>query len=266
MCHQINIPLCKHTNRIKLDLIYFGVSIIGNEWTGSINSPSCSRLYCIKRGTAYITMNNIRTQLIHGKWYLLPAGSTFDYECVDEMDHISFHLKLCDFSENDLLSSCKELICFDFPQADYEFFRNCAKSNNIIDGLKMRNIIYEMLIEVIKNHNINIHRENYSPCVYSALNYIKQNLSMNLTINAIAANCFVSKSTITKHFRKELGVSVNEYIINRIMSEAEIMLITTAASILDISEKFGFSDQFYFSRRFKGIFGIPPRDYRKSMF
>ena len=193
MYNQINMPLCKNTNRIKLDLIYFGISIIGNEWTGRIISPSCSRLYCVKRGTAYITMNGIRTRLLHGKWYLLPAGSTFDYECVDEMDQISFHLKLCDFAENDLLSGYKELICFDFPRADYDFFSNCAKSSNILDGLKMRNIIYEMLIDVLENHNINIYRENYSACVYSALNYIKQHLSMNLTITEIAENIFVSK-------------------------------------------------------------------------
>ncbi len=260
--HNINVALCKNTNRIRLDLLYFGHSVIDSEWTGRIVLPSFSRLYCVTRGTAYITMNGVRTELLHGKWYLLPAGSTFDYECVDEMEQLSFHLKLCDFAESDLLSGCKELICLDFPPVDYEYFKNCAKSNNILDGMKLRNIVYEMLIDVIEKNNINIYRENYSPCLYAALNYIKQHLGMNLTITEIAENTFVSKSTITKHFRNELGISVNEYITSRIMSEAEVMLITTNKSILDISEKFGFSDQFYFSRRFKEIFGVSPRSYR----
>lgn len=263
--HQINIPLCKQINRIRLNLIYFGSSIIDNEWTGRIVSPDCSRLYCVIRGTAYITMNGARTHLIPGKWYLLPAGCSFDFECVDEMDQISFHLKLCDISENDLLASCNDIVCFEAPSMDYEFLKHCSKSTNLIDGLKLRQIIYELLLGIIQKHNINIYRENYSPCVFSAINYIKQNLNMNLSITEIAEKAFVSKSTLTKHFRKELGVSVNEYITGRVLAEAEVMLITTNKTLLEISEKLGFSDQFYFSRRFKESFGIAPREYRKQM-
>ena len=263
--HQVNIPLCKQINRIRLNLVYFGSSIIDNEWTGRIVSPDCSRLYYVSRGTSYITMNGIRTQLIPGKWYLLPAGCSFDYECVDEMDQFSFHLKLCDISENDLLSSCNDIVCFEAPSIDYDFLRHCSKSTDLIDGLKLRQIIYDLLLGIIQKHNINIYRENYSSCVFFAINYIKQHLNMNLSISEIAEKAFVSKSTLTKHFRKELGVSVNEYIVNRVLSEAEIMLVTTNKSILDISESFGFSDQFYFSRRFKDVFGVSPRAYRKTM-
>ena len=263
--HQLNIPLCKQTNRIRLNLIYFGNSIIDNEWKGRIVSPDCSRLYCVTRGTSYITMNGIRTQLVPGKWYLLPAGCSFDFECIDEMEQFSFHLKLCDISENDLLSSCNDIVCFEFPEMDYDFLKHCTKSTDLIDGLKLRQIIYEMLLGIIEKYNISIYRENYSPCVFSAINYIKQNLSMNLSISEIAKKTFVSKSTLTKHFRNELGVSVNEYITSRVLSEAEVMLITTNKSILEISEKFGFSDQFYFSRRFKEIFGVSPRIYKHNM-
>ena len=48
--------------------------------------------------------------------------------------------------------------------------------------------------------------------------YIKQNLSMQLSITEIAENIFVSKSTLTKHFQKELHMSVNEYICNTDLS------------------------------------------------
>ena len=39
---------------------------------------------------------------------------------------------------------------------------------------------------------------------------------------------------------------------------------STDISILTLSRRLGFSDQFYFSRRFKEIFGKSPREYRKN--
>ena len=59
-------------------------------------------------------------------------------------------------------------------------------------------------------------------------------------------------------------MSVNEYIYNTIMAEAERLLMTGNISIHELSQKFGYSDQLYFSRRFKEKFGIAPREYRKE--
>ena len=87
---------------------------------------------------------------------------------------------------------------------------------------------------------------------------------MQLTVSQIAEYCFISKSTLTKHFKKELSVSVNEYICNTVLADAEMLLSTTNVSVSEISSRLGFSDQFYFSRKFKEKFGISPREYRKN--
>ena len=110
--HNVNIPLCKQVNQIQLNLVYFDNSITGTEWKGRIVSPDCSRLYYVTRGTSYITMNGVRTQLIPGKWYLLPAGCSFDFECIEEMEQLYFHFKFCDFDDIDLLSNYTEPIFF----------------------------------------------------------------------------------------------------------------------------------------------------------
>jgi AraC-like DNA-binding protein len=49
-----------------------------------------------------------------------------------------------------------------------------------------------------------------------------------------------------------------------VLFKAEEMLIKSNLSILEISEMFGFYDQFYFSRRFKERFGISPLKYRNQ--
>jgi AraC-like DNA-binding protein len=60
-------------------------------------------------------------------------------------------------------------------------------------------------------------------------------------------------------------MSVNEYICNTILAETELILSTRNISILELSHKFGFSDQFYFSRKFKEKFGVSPREYRNRL-
>ena len=47
------------------------------------------------------------------------------------------------------------------------------------------------------------------------------------------------------------------------MARCEELLCDTDLSLSEISERFGFCDQFYFSRRFKAKYGETPRDTRK---
>jgi transcriptional regulator GlxA family with amidase domain len=48
------------------------------------------------------------------------------------------------------------------------------------------------------------------------------------------------------------------------MFKAEQMLKNSTMSVAEISERLGFSEQFYFSKCFKQNFGLPPREYRKT--
>lgn len=198
-----------------------------------------------------------------GKWYLFPTGCSFQYECDGEMEHYYFRIKLYDFDETDLLCKCGNPICIDMDEDNSDFMQKCVNSKNILDGLFLQQIVLGVLLPLIQKYNIDIKTENFSPCVLKAIRYIKENLSVQLTISEIAENIFVSKSTLCKRFRQELSMSVNEYVYNLVMSKAEYMLTTSDVSIQTISEKFGFYDQFYFAKRFKDKFGNSPREYRK---
>lgn len=264
MYNKNNSRLCKHVNRINLNLLHFGHAQVNPGWKGEVFAPVLSRLYYIIKGSFVITTaDGLSMRLEAGKWYLLPANCSFKFSCEEQMEHIYFHLKLCDFDETDLLRNCAKPLRLAISENQSAFIIQCINSNNIVDGLLMRQIVYDVLLSMIAKNKVAIKSDDYSPCIYRALQYIKQNLSVRLTISEIAENVFVSKSTLTKHFQKELSMSVNEYIYNLIMSEAGNLLLTSNISILAVSEKFGFSDQLYFSRRFKEKFGKSPREYRK---
>ncbi len=261
-----NISLCEKTNHIQLVLLYFGHAIVGPEWHGSIINPDVSRLYYVKGGEAVIVgKDGSRTELIPGKWVLLPAGFSFDYSAGEEMEHVYCHLKLCDLDELDMLASYSSPVVFDVPDVDAQFFIEHLKSSDITSGIIVRHKIEEVLLTFLKEQEIRIEYNQYSPSVVKAIKYIKRHLSAGLTVSEVAEHAFVSKSTLTKRFKAELSKSVGEYINDTIMFEAGQLLLKTNFSILAISEKYGFSDQFYFSRRFKEKFGMSPMKYRKSV-
>jgi len=264
MYHNTNYELCKRVSRIKLNLMAFGHASVNSEWNGTVLSPVYSRLYYISGGKSSITpKDSNKINLEVGKWYLIPTGCSFEYDCIKEMEHFYFHLKLSDFDGTDLLRKCGKPLYIDAKSDKSNFMKDCIDNTNILDGLSLQKIAFDVILDILKKYNVSIKTENYSPCVMKALSYIKENLSVRLTVSGIADSIYVSKSTLTKHFHKELSMSVNEYIYDLVMSGAEHMLTTGDESVHTISEKYGFYDQFYFSRRFKEKFGQSPSEYRK---
>ena len=70
-------------------------------------------------------------------------------------------------------------------------------------------------------------------------------------------------ANLANAFKKELGQSISNFIEEMVMSEAQSQLLYSNRSIREISEALGYSDQFYFSRRFKKCFSTTPSKYRK---
>lgn len=261
---QTNNALCEDINRIRLTLLHFGYATVGKEWTGTCANPLYSRLYYITEGEAEVrSSDGARTSLARGHWVLLPSEFSFDYACHESMGHLYFHVKMCDLDDRDMLSSFSAPILL-AREEEIGFYLHCLQKGGLSNGLLLRHKLQEILLTMQKEHEITFEINRFSPCVVRAIKYIRRHLSARLTLEEIAAHAFVSKSTLTKHFRRELSKSVLEYVSDLILSEASMCLLKTDLSVLSVSEKYGFSDQFYFSRRFKERFGIPPQRYRKT--
>ncbi len=264
MFYNSNTEIFNEIAKIKPQILCVGHAKVGSEWQGRRISPKYSRLYYVLNGSFTIKLSNgEELTFTKDKWYLLPAGMDFDFECAQTMEHIYFHIKLCGSDGADLLRACKKPLSLSDP-SNVDFIKKNITSSSLPIGLKLKNAAINTIAEMIDLYNISLCDERHSPCIKKALSYIRENLSAKLTISEISESIFVSKSTLTKHFQKELSVSVNEYVTRLIMSEAEALLSTTSLSVGAISEKLGFSDQLYFSRRFKNIHGVCPSEYRKN--
>lgn len=100
--------------------------------------------------------------------------------------------------------------------------------------------------------------------IKEAINYIEQNFQDDITIEDIAAVCGINRSYFGKIFRNSIGRTPQEFLMNYRMIKATELLKLTSLSIADIGSAVGYENQLHFSRAFKTIYGISPREWRNQ--
>ena len=95
-----------------------------------------------------------------------------------------------------------------------------------------------------------------------AMMRIRKHKFGKLTLDQLAEDCRMSRSSFEKKFRQAFGISPGRYLLDLKLAAAETMLRESRDSCAQIAEHCGFSNQFLFSRLFSRRYGIPPRDYR----
>ncbi len=98
--------------------------------------------------------------------------------------------------------------------------------------------------------------------IKEAINYIEQNFQNNISIEDIAAVCGINRSYFGKIFRNSIGRSPQEFLMNYRMVKATELLKLTSLSIADVGSAVGYENQLHFSRAFKNIYGVSPREWK----
>ena len=131
--------------------------------------------------------------------------------------------------------------------------------------LKLKTILYET-ISAFYDMGIfdDIQIKAYSPTMKHILRYIKEHIHANMNLAELSSKLSISKSIILNVFKNEAGITPGRYIDELIITKAKKLLLYRDLSIKDISDKLGFCDQFYFSKRFKEKTGHTPSQFRKN--
>lgn len=124
----------------------------------------------------------------------------------------------------------------------------------------------ELLVRIMQTQNLNLLQSdsvNHNPLAY-VLGYIKNNLNEKITIDSLSSKACMSKATFYRLFKRELGISPNDFILAEKMKKAKEMLLKPGMKISAISYELGFSDANYFIRAFKKIVGITPGAFQSQ--
>lgn len=128
------------------------------------------------------------------------------------------------------------------------------------DGLK--DSILSVCFESIKN-------SEYTPseCLISQqiATYVQENYKQDLSVASIAKFWKLHPSYLSNMFKKTYKLSINQYITKVRMERAKELLQNRDYKISEIAEMTGYTDVFYFSKRFKKYWGQPPKTFQNSV-
>ena len=99
--------------------------------------------------------------------------------------------------------------------------------------------------------------------VTNVINFINENVESPMTVEEIAKTFNVSTSHLSRIFREHTGTTLVEYIAIRKVEESQYYLRFSEEKISDISDRFYFCNQSYFTRIFKKYTGQTPKTIPK---
>jgi len=101
--------------------------------------------------------------------------------------------------------------------------------------------------------------------IYRVMDFICQNFSRPLTLDALARPSGLSVSRMSHLFREQTGQTPHQFLESQRMARAKQLLALTHDPVKLIAAEVGFPDLFHFSKRFKKQHGISPRGYRQKL-
>lgn len=97
-----------------------------------------------------------------------------------------------------------------------------------------------------------------------AIRYIDRHFTGEITLEALAAQCLVSKYYLSHLFTRSMGMPVGRYVLEKRLGMARHLLASTDLSVEQVFLQSGFNDGPYFCRLFKKETGCTPSQYRKN--
>lgn len=103
------------------------------------------------------------------------------------------------------------------------------------------------------------------PVMENILEYIRNNFQRNdFSLENVAAQFGLSKTYVSRLFKKRLGIRYIDYLSGLRMEEARKKLLETDLTIQEIAESVGYFDVPGFRKKFKQTYGINASQYRKT--
>lgn len=127
---------------------------------------------------------------------------------------------------------------------------------------EMFNFIKDILLNIVSLSSSKP-KDYKRELVLKVKEYIDRNYSEELTLESISSNHHISSCYLSIIFKEVMQTNFQEYIINIRIERAKKLLRTKEYKIKDVAFLTGFNNQHYFSRIFKRITEMTPREYRE---
>lgn len=202
-------------------------------------------------------------------------------EKIDELVEsiFNFAIERCKEDSNSMITAVQHIVSAIANMGGKIINESFNSNDEFQQKLKAFNIIYncESTVEVkenLKQYLLEITRcinssrlNNDKLIVQKCKETIKENFQdINLDVGSIAAKVHFSPGYISQLFKKETGISINQFLISVRLERTKELLRTTDKKLHEIASDVGYKDEFYLSNAFKKNIGMRPTEFRDLMY
>ncbi|WP_093062107.1 response regulator [Psychrobacillus sp. OK028] len=102
--------------------------------------------------------------------------------------------------------------------------------------------------------------------IHQVQQYIREHSHEDISLDTLAQRVSLSPIYISKMFKEKLGVNYIDYLTECRIDKAKKLLNDPEKSLKEITFEIGYHEPNYFSKVFKKMCGVSPKDYRKTLW
>lgn len=206
----------------------------------------CERFWVVTKGSGHVVTTFGEFDVLAGHAYYIPNSTIISTNCDDFMEqyYINFvttsKLPLQSFYEFSYESDQYEIAL----KLITEIIKKRSQPDTVSDIFinSAMTMLLSLFILGIKNVN--------SYTLLPAIKYIDKHLNEKISVYDLAKNNGYSPEYFSALFKKVLRVSPQQYIIDKRITLAKHLLLSTSLPVSEIALTCGYSDPLYFSRIF----------------
>ncbi len=143
---------------------------------------------------------------------------------------------------------------------------NLAKSTDYIRDMRINEELNRLLTLLMEEswHPENGETSGKKKEIIAVREYLNEHFSEKTSLDELAARFYINKFYLTKIFKETQGITISGYILEKRITRAKQLLRFSDRTIEEIGGMVGMPEPDYFSRTFKKVEGISPREYRKQ--
>ena len=174
---------------------------------------------------------------------------------------------------NEIFASLGYVHCFKGAVEELEkIFRKIKKEYDRQDEMSVEfvksylTVIAAMVFRNPESKNkVEVEVNSRSKFVENAIDFLKKNYTYSISLEDIAKHVSVSYIHLSRTFKRETGLGVNEFLnLYRLRQARFVLSECPEKSISDVAYDCGFNDSNYFAVRIKKVFGITPSQFRNG--
>lgn len=274
---------------LNLLMLNVGLAHHDGDWNWQEVSSPFTRIYYVKKGTAWLHLPTQTVELRPEHLYIIPAYTMHSYECHGVFEHYYLHVYEGFKNETNVMEM------FDFPTeveaeegdegllermvgrhpeaqlpasnpttydnvGEFTSYVKRYQAMELWEKMELRGATLTLFARFMRRATPRVWTRDER--MRKLLAHVHNHIYEDMGIDELAMVVCLTKPYLIRLFKKELGVSPLQYINQKKVERAQLLLLTEDLAVKEVAWKLGFNDPSYFIRLFKKLTSSTPHEYR----